>query len=77
MPTGQPDSILPYGPADMNGSHVERVIREAMAAGEFDDLPGMGEPIPGAGTSDDDMWWVRRWIERNRAKGQTGSSSAA
>lgn len=77
MPTGQPDSIISYDPADLNGSHAERVIREAMAAGDFEDLPGLGEPIPGAGTRDDDLWWVRGWIERNRVKGQTDSSSAA
>lgn len=77
MPTGQPDSILPYDPPDPSGSQVERIIGDAMAAGEFDDLPGMGEPIPGAGTRDNDMWWVRRWIERNRATRQSDSSSPA
>lgn len=43
----------------------ERLIREAIEAGEFDDLPGQGKPIPGAGTSDDELWWVRRWLRRN------------
>jgi len=43
----------------------ERLIREAMEAGEFDDLPGEGNPLPGAGTPDDDNWWVRSWLERN------------
>ncbi|HIE21076.1 MAG TPA: DUF1992 domain-containing protein [Acidimicrobiia bacterium] len=38
-----------------------------MEAGEFDDLPGEGEPLPGAGTPDDEYWWVRKWLERNRA----------
>jgi hypothetical protein len=42
----------------------ERLIREAMEAGEFDDLPGQGRPLPGAGTPDDDTWWVRSWLER-------------
>lgn len=60
MPTGPPDS----------GSNVEpvadRIIREAIASGDFDDLPGTGKPIPGAGKVDDELWWVRSWLERNR-----------
>ncbi|HUF14925.1 MAG TPA: DnaJ family domain-containing protein [Acidimicrobiia bacterium] len=56
MPIGQPDSVEP---------HADRLIREAMEAGEFDELKGTGKPIPGAGTTDDDLWWVRSWIQRN------------
>jgi hypothetical protein len=37
---------------------------EAMERGEFDDLPGMGDPLPDAGIKDDP--WVRKWVERNR-----------
>ncbi len=47
-------------------SLAERKIREAMARGEFDDLPGHGHRIPGAGTPDDDLWWVRNWVARQR-----------
>jgi hypothetical protein len=36
-----------------------------MEAGEFDDLPGTGRPLPGAGVPDDDLWWVRGWLKRN------------
>lgn len=46
-------------------SVAERRIREAMEAGEFDDLPGTGRPLPNAGKPDDDLWWVREWLERN------------
>ncbi len=46
-------------------SHVDRLIREAMERGEFDDLPGTGRPIPGTGTNDDELWWIRRWLKRN------------
>jgi Domain of unknown function (DUF1992) len=74
MPTGQPDSMHPYEPPALAGSHVERTIREAMDAGEFDHLSGEGKPIPGAGMRDDDMWWVRSWIDRNRAVDQDESS---
>ena len=63
-------------------SHVDRVIREAMERGEFDDLPGVGKPIPGAGSRDDQWWWFRRWVKRNQIdpgipprSGQAKSSS--
>lgn len=57
MATGSPDS---------QEHPVERAIRKAMEAGEFENLPGAGKPIPGAGTVDDDLWWVRSWLGRNR-----------
>lgn len=47
-------------------SFVERAIREAIERGEFDELPGIGKPIPGAGTPDTEGWWIRRWVQRNR-----------
>jgi hypothetical protein len=65
----------PYESDHLDGSPAERIIREAIDAGAFDDLPGQGKPIPGAGRPDDDMWWVRRWIERNRDVDQAGSSN--
>lgn len=52
-------------PADQ-ATWIDDVIRAAQNRGEFDDLPGAGKPIPGAGKKDDDLWWVRSWIERNR-----------
>lgn len=64
MPTGQPDF---YGTRpDEVEPLVDRIVREAMESGEFDDLPGTGKPLPGAGKVDDEMWWVRSWVERNR-----------
>lgn len=45
---------------------AERLIEEAIEAGEFGDLPGAGKPIPGAGRVDDEYWWVREWVKRNR-----------
>lgn len=45
---------------------VDRVIREAIERGEFDDLPGKGRPLPGQGEVDGEGWWIRRWVERNR-----------
>ena len=73
MPTGPPDSHF-FQPEAFE-TVADRMVREAMEAGEFDDLPGLGKPIPGAGTVDDDLWWVRSWMERNRVlEGQSPSS---
>lgn len=58
-------------------SHVDRVIREAMERGEFEDLPGAGKPIPGAGTKDDELWWVRRWLRRNLRTDHSEDSSSS
>lgn len=65
MPTGRPDS-----------THfvAERLIQDAMKAGEFDDLQGAGRPIRGAGTKDDAGWWIRSWVERNRGDDQESSN---
>lgn len=41
-------------------SWVERKIREAMESGDFDNLPGQGEPIPGLDRPHDELWWVRK-----------------
>ena len=54
--------------SDPYESLPERLIREAIEAGEFDNLPGAGKPIAGAGVPDDDLWWVREWLERTRAE---------
>lgn len=58
----------------MTAEHpAERIIRDAIEAGEFENLPGEGKPIPGAGTVDDDLWWVRRWAERQREDARPSS----
>ncbi|MBO4270614.1 DUF1992 domain-containing protein [Microbispora triticiradicis] len=41
-------------------SWIDRQIREAAERGEFDDLPGAGKPIPGAGEPYDEMWWIKQ-----------------
>lgn len=46
---------------------VERQIREAIERGEFDDLPGAGEPLPGAGGPRDPNWWLRSFLDRERS----------
>ena len=62
-------------PGESFEAHVDRVIREATERGEFDDLPGEGKPIPGAGAKDDEGWWLRKWVKRNREKDQAGDGS--
>ena len=46
-------------------TYSDRLIREAIEAGDFDDLPGRGKPLPNAGVADDELWWVREWLKRN------------
>ena len=45
---------------------IERVIREAQEAGEFDDLAGSGRPIPDIDRPYEASWWARRWIGAER-----------
>jgi len=52
----------------MDESFIDRQIREAMERGEFDDLPGAGKPIPGAGRPYEPNWWVRCFLERERSE---------
>ena len=47
-------------------SWIERQIRESIERGEFDNLPGAGEPIPGLNGRDEPDWWVRSFLEREK-----------
>jgi hypothetical protein len=47
-------------PGEKWESFAERRIREAQAAGEFDRLPGFGQPIPGIDQPWDENSWVRQ-----------------
>ena len=54
-------------PAGMSWeSFVERQIREAQEAGEFEHLPGFGKPIPELDEPEDDLWWVKNLLKRER-----------
>jgi SAM-dependent methyltransferase len=46
---------------------IDRQIREAAERGEFDNLPGAGEPISGL-DQPDEMWWIKRKL---RSEGLT------
>lgn len=45
-------------------SWVDKQIREATERGEFDNLPGHGKPLSGAGEQYDELWWVRNKLRR-------------
>lgn len=60
----------PPAAARMREQHlwVDLQVREAMARGDFDDLPGAGKPLDLGSTHDPD-WWVKRLIEREQITG--------
>jgi hypothetical protein len=41
-------------------SWIERKIRQSMERGEFDNLPGHGQPIPDLARPYDELWWLRK-----------------
>lgn len=41
-------------------------IDQAIAEGDFDDLPGFGRPFEFDDTQYDPNWWIRRKLERER-----------
>lgn len=46
---------------------IDRQVREAIERGEFDNLPGAGEPIPNLHERDEN-WWIKRKLEREGIK---------
>ena len=49
--------------------YVDLQIQQAMARGDFDNLPGAGKPIRGLGTQHDPDWWVKQLVEREKITG--------
>lgn len=45
---------------------TERQIREAEERGAFENLPGAGKPIPGRGQPDDELWWLKGYMAREK-----------
>jgi hypothetical protein len=58
-------------PATMaaRGAFADELVRQAMARGEFDDLPLTGKPIPGLTGRHDPDWWLKAFIEREQITG--------
>jgi len=48
---------------------VDQQVREAMARGEFDDLPYAGKPLPHIDTARRPDWWLEQLFERERISG--------
>jgi hypothetical protein len=57
-------------------SAFEAQIRQAQERGEFDNLPGMGKPLPGAGEAYDENWWLKEWVRREDISGALPASLA-
>ena len=49
--------------------YVDLQIQQAVARGDFDDLPGLGKPIENLGSDHDPDWWVKQLIEREQITG--------
>ena len=59
-------------PAGVNfETWIDRQIRAAAERGEFDNLPGAGKPLPGAGRQDDENWWLNSYLQREGVSGET------
>lgn len=41
---------------------VDKLIQDAAARGEFDNLPGAGKPLPGLDRPWDEDWWIKQKI---------------
>ena len=49
---------------DWYESSIDRQLREAAERGEFDNLKGLGKPLPDHGREYDEDWWVKDWLAR-------------
>jgi hypothetical protein len=47
-------------------SWVDLQVQQAIARGDFDDLPGAGKPIEGLGAEHDPDWWLKKLVEREQ-----------
>jgi hypothetical protein len=55
-------------------SRIDRQIREAQERGDFDDLPGVGKPLPDRGELHDEDWWLKEWVRRENLTGLAPTS---
>ncbi len=47
-------------------SWTERLIRQAMEEGAFENLDGTGEPLADLDREYDPQWWVKSWLRRQK-----------
>jgi hypothetical protein len=55
---------------------AENKIRSAIEAGEFDNLPGFGQPAAIFDEPYDPHWWIRRKLQREELSGLANLSRA-
>ena len=48
---------------------VDLQLRQAVARGDFDELPGFGKPLTNLPSEHDPDWWVKQLIEREQITG--------
>ncbi len=75
-PAGEPRDAAPGTAAAprpqtmaARGTFADELVRQAMARGEFDNLPLHGKPIPGIGAPHDPDWWLKGFVEREQLTG--------
>jgi hypothetical protein len=61
------------------GSHhyesaIDKQIREAQERGDFDNLPGLGKPLPDGGEAYDEEWWLKKLVAREQLGGLAPTS---
>jgi hypothetical protein len=61
----QPQPDKPKRPLSWNHLAEER-IKSAQAEGQFENLPGFGQPIPGIDAPHDELWWVKDKLKREQ-----------
>jgi hypothetical protein len=47
-------------------SWTEGQIRVAREQGTFDNLPGVGKPLPNLGQEHDPLWWMKQLVQREQ-----------
>lgn len=62
MPTDPAGEVTPPVLRDP----VEEKLRQAMADGSWDDLPGMGKPLPDLDREYEPGWWAKRWVAQQK-----------
>lgn len=55
-------------------SAIDKQIREAQERGDFDNLPGLGKPLPNDGEAYDEDWWIKKLVAREQLAGLAPTS---
>lgn len=64
-PGGPPRAV---GRMDRRADWVDRIVDQAIARGDFDDLPLAGKPLPDLTRHDPD-WWLKAYVAREHVSG--------